>query len=524
MPALWRRLRSAGRFGIELFDAFASPYSLEEARTLMRDRIEQRTESFLSLCRTAIYSSPNTPYRWLLEGAGYTWERLAASVRGRGLERALAQLAADGVYLDINEFKGKKAVVRGGRTLRFSAADVDLAQPGALTVQSSGSRGRPLSSLFGIEALRLQASFLPLVADALQVRHRPVVLYLPPSTGLVHLITFTLAGFPPAAWFSQLPVEPMWRPGPDRRLLMPRLAAALRSTRLPARRFADVRHPAPLAAWLRRHCSRGAMVVTFPASALRLLRAAGEDGIPLPPLTFALGGEPITERKRTLLEDAGHRVFPFYGAVETGRIALGCPRPSASDDMHVLLDRIAVISGDWPVSAGGSRRDVLLVTSLSPSAHKLLLNVETGDTGVMEERACGCPWDALGLLLHLHSVRSFEKLTLEGMTFMVETIGDLVEAILPERFGGSAADYQFFEEEGPDGLTRLVLLVDPAISADESLLHQVTLDAIRAHPGVDGMVELLDRASAITIRRESPRPVSGKVLPLRSDHLTREMR
>ncbi len=511
---LLARAWSAGRFGIELYDAFGALYSLEAARALMQERVQRRAESFLSLCR-AIFSNPGTPYHWLLEGAGYTWERVRELVRARGLEGTLAQLATEGVYLDINEFKGKKPVVRGGRTRHFSASEVDSPQTASLDVQSSGSSGRPMSSLFGISALRLQASFVRLVADVLHVGHLPVVLYYPFWTGMVHLFTFTLAGSPPAAWFSQVPVKPVWRPGLDRRLVIPRLVAALRSTRFPARRFADIHHPAPLASWLHQSCPHGALVATYPASALHLLRAARAEAIDLPPLTFAVGGEPITDRKRAILENAGHRVFPVYGAVETGRIALGCLRPKTSDDMHVLVDRLAVVNGTWPRDGGGTRRGALLVTTLSPSAHKVLLNVETGDSGVLEDRACACPWEDLGLSLHIHSVRSFEKLTMEGMTFMAEALGDLVESVLPAQFGGSAADYQFREEEGPDGLTRLVLLVDPTISVDERLLHGATLAAVRAKPGADGMVELLDRASTLTIRRESPQSISGKILPLR---------
>lgn len=512
----WTRLASTARLGVGLFEAFGSPYTLQDAGVLMHERIKQRAESFLSLLRTTVYSIPASPYRWLLETAGYPWERVRTLVRAGGLERTLAELATSGVYLDINEFKGKKPVIRDGRTLNFADADVDLVHGASLLVESSGSHGRPLASFFGINALRLQASFLPLVVDVLRSIHLPVVLYYPFATGLVHLIAFTLAGLPPAAWFSQLPVKQVWHSGPDRQLLIARLAALLRSIHLPPRRFADIQHPASLASWLHRHCPHGALIGTFPGSAVRLLRAARDEAVQLPPLTFLLGGEPVSDRKRAFLEEASHRVFPWYSSVETGRIALGCARPRLSDDMHVLVDRIAIVVKSGSLVTPRTDQGSLLITTLSPSAHKFLLNVETGDRGTLDESPCGCPWEKLGLRLHLHTVRSFEKLTPEGMTFMADTLGDLVETALPTQFGGSAADYQFAEEEvGPNGLTRLVLFVDPAIAADERRLYQATMDAIRADPDGDGMVELLNRADTLTIRREMPRPVSGKLLPVR---------
>jgi hypothetical protein len=95
------RVASAGRFGIALFHAFGNPYSLDEARACRDHRSRQ------------------------------------------GLDAGLGQLAADGVYLDINEFKGKKPLIRRGRTRHFSPTELDVAQGASVPIQSSGSSGRP---------------------------------------------------------------------------------------------------------------------------------------------------------------------------------------------------------------------------------------------------------------------------------------------------------------------------------------------------------------------------------------------
>src|SRR5207249_4779647 len=96
----------------------------------------------------------------------------------------------------------------------------------------------------------------------------------------------------------------------------------------------------------------------------------------------------------------------------------------------------------------------LYATSLSGSVRKLMLNVDTGDRATLERRDCGCPAGELGLRDHLHAIRSDDKLTSEGMSFLASDLLALVEEVLPARFGGSPVDWQFVEEE-VDGLSRV---------------------------------------------------------------------
>jgi hypothetical protein len=60
----------------------------------------------------------------------------------------------------------------------------------------------------------------------------------------------------------------------------------------------------------------------------------------------------------------------------------------------------------------------LLVTSVRPTAPMILLNVSLGDQAVMGERECSCPMQSAGWTTHLHTIRSFEKLTVAGMAFL----------------------------------------------------------------------------------------------------------
>ena len=104
----------------------------------------------------------------------------------------------------------------------------------------------------------------------------------------------------------------------------------------------------------------------------------------------------------------------------------------------------------------------LYVTVFADRMTRVMLNVETGDYGQLERRACGCPLGSAGLDLHLHTIRSYEKLTSAGMHFMGADLIDLIETALPGRFGGGPTDYQFVEQE-EQGETRVKLVVNPTV-------------------------------------------------------------
>ena len=42
-----------------------------------------------------------------------------------------------------------------------------------------------------------------------------------------------------------------------------------------------------------------------------------------------------------------------------------------------------------------------------------------GDEATFSDRSCGCPVEELGWRVHLHSIRSYEKLTGGGITFAI---------------------------------------------------------------------------------------------------------
>ena len=146
---------------------------------------------------------------------------------------------------------------------------------------------------------------------------------------------------------------------------------------------------------------------------------------------------------------------------EIGRVGIACAAPRALDDVHVALDKLAVIQRERPVGADGDRVGVLLFTTLHPRARKIMLNADAGDYGVVEQRECGCAIGEIGLEQHIHTIRSYEKLTSEGVTFIGSDLIRLIEEILPGR-GGTPADYQLVERE-VDGLPKVELVVSPRV-------------------------------------------------------------
>jgi hypothetical protein len=151
-----------------------------------------------------------------------------------------------------------------------------------------------------------------------------------------------------------------------------------------------------------------------------------------------------------------------------------------------------------------------------PTAPKVLLNVESGDCARIERAECGCTLGTTGLTTHLDSIRSFEKLSGEGMTFIQLDLLGVLEDVLPARFGGVGTDYQVVEEEDRDGILRLSLLVSPRVGAvDPDAVRAVFLDALASQPGASRAgVQVWRRAETVRVVRQVPLSTpAGKILP-----------
>ena len=126
----------------------------------------------------------------------------------------------------------------------------------------------------------------------------------------------------------------------------------------------------------------------------------------------------------------------------------------------------------------------------------------------------------LGWTTHLQSLRSPEKLTAAGMTFLDTDVERVLEGVLPRRFGGGPTDYQLVEDVAGDGRSRLRLLVDPAVGpVDARSIASTFLSEIGPGTGVERLMGLLwEEAGVLQVERRPPIHTSaGKILHLHQE-------
>jgi hypothetical protein len=271
--------------------------------------------------------------------------------------------------------------------------------------------------------------------------------------------------------------------------------------------------------------ARGAALLhSNPSHALRVAVAAREAGLDLTGAIVRIGGEPITEAKRAAIERAGLRVVPAYGMTETSTSAVGCAAPIAADDLHLLSDAFALITHPVQVASLGATVPAFHLTTLHDTTPKVMLNVQIDDYGTIEERRCGCPFERFGFTTHVHGIRSYSKLVGEGITLIGNDVQHILEHTLPERFGGSALDYQLLEEEDEQGFTRAWLVIHPRVAiADDQAVVDTVLAALRAaSPMADAARMVWQEARTLRVRRAEPTwTAAGKLMPLRLESRSR---
>jgi hypothetical protein len=157
------------------------------------------------------------------------------------------------------------------------------------------------------------------------------------------------------------------------------------------------------------------------------------------------------------------------------------------------------------------------ITTLVPTTPKIMLNVEIDDYGVVEERQCGCPLEQLGFTTHLREIRSYSKLTGEGVSLVGSELVHLLEHELPARYGGSPIDYQFQEAEDESGFTRLYLVVSPRVNLyDEAEVSAYVLGALKRSSAMGNVARSVwQSAGSLKLKRAEPVWTKrGKLMPL----------
>jgi len=513
-----------GRFALGLRGFLRRRISVPEAEAIVRRRMEQREESFLSILKKGFFGNPRGPYRVLLKLAGCEFGDIEKAVRARGLEQALHALYDAGVYVSFEEFKGRAPIVRQGHEIPVRARDFDNPYLSRYyQAQTSGSTGAGTRIAIDLAHLAAALPYKVLQCEAHGILHVPTAVWrpiLPATSGLSNCLRGPIIGNVPERWFSPVASQDVRLPLKHRLATQYILTMArLSGYRLPKPEPVPLDNPGPVLDWVARTLdAHGACVISaFPSTALRACVAARDRGLDLTGVTFRGGGEPPTSGKVRAITSTGARWVPSYGTSESGQIGLPCARPLDGNDLHVLKDSMALIQRPhevpkWNVSVGA-----FYLTTLLPTAPKLMLNVGIDDYGVLETRSCGCALEGYGYTEHVRGIRSYSKMTGEGMTLIDTDLERILEEVLPTRFGGSPLDYQLLEEEDEEGFTRLSLVVSPSIKLqDDETAIRTVLEALE-HGRLPATLAaaVYKQARSLRVKREEPLwSAGGKFLPL----------
>jgi len=522
--ALTDQVKMYWRFARDLRGFLNQPITLEMSQQIIRERLCHRQENLLAMVKKAVYENKNSPYLKLLNIAGCEYGDFERMINAEGIENTLKLLCEEGVYISIEEFKGKKDISRGGQTFRFKESDFDNPFIAAsIQCESSGSRSAGTRSLYDLDFLAANLALynIPML-DAAGALDMPIALWMPamPGVGPMNLLCYSKGGIVTEKWFSPLEKNG-FKPSFKNRVLTQMIIsiAAFSGVKWPKPEYVSYDNALYVARWIEDTIKRkgGCALDTYPSAVMRVCRAAKENNLDISGAMFILGGEPVTEKKRREIESVGASACVGYLMSEVGLVGAACFKPEKTDDMHIFEDSYALIQHQRLVPHANVSVDALLFTSLVPSTPKVLLNMESGDYGTIESRECGCRFCDLGLKKHIYNVRGFDRLTSEGMNFFGSDLVRIIEEVLPERFGGTASDYQMVEEEDEQGNTRLNLLVNPRLGdMDEGELARLVLDELaKGSDATRMMSRLWQQTGTLRVERLSPvTTASGKLLPL----------
>src|SRR5688500_6106263 len=107
------QVQAYARTAVGLRGFLRGPLSPDAAERMVGNALAERQGRFLAFLRERVYASPTSPVAALLRHAGVTGADIEELVERDGVEGALARLAASGVYVTLDEFKGRRPIRRG---------------------------------------------------------------------------------------------------------------------------------------------------------------------------------------------------------------------------------------------------------------------------------------------------------------------------------------------------------------------------------------------------------------------------
>jgi hypothetical protein len=502
--------------------------ALEIAKKTLRNRILHREENFLNLVEKGIFGYSKSPYLELLTNKKIKYSNIKKWVEKDGIEITLNELEKEGVYFTVDEFKGKTDVIRNG--LRFRCKERDFDNPflsPAYEVRSGATRSAGTRIRIDFDYLVQRSFYDAFILNIHEALISPIANWFPVfpgAPGINSSLRFSHIGNQPKKWFSQVDkaqVKINWEKKWGTNYIM--FMSKFFGVPLAKPEYANLNYAFKVAEWASAMLDNhpNCVIYTFASSAVRVCMAANENKLNLKGTRFLVTGETLTPQKKEEIEATGARAIPVYGISEAGVIAAGCNNNfDESDHCHTLKDTIAITSHKIKVPYFEKVVDSFLFTTILYESPKLLLNVGMGDYGKEEIKQCNCEFGNLGFDTHISNIKSYEKLTGEGVTFIDSDFIRIIEKDLPSKFGGKSTDYQLIEEEDSKGLNHLRLLISPRLNdIDEKVVVKEFIKLLRFSESspeswAQSGSEMWTQARTVRIKRDYPiHTSSGKIFP-----------
>jgi hypothetical protein len=491
------------RMAVSLARHLRTPVDPDPEGTL-RQLLQNRETNFLSLAK-AVLADLEHPYSQLFRVAGCSYADLEKTVLADGVESALQALLKAGVYVSHDEFRGREEIVRGGKHIRSDPSSwMNRQATGAIGCSTSGSSGKPIATDGNSARTAHMEAHAHLVVRELESGIPAMVSIAPilPGYGIMSLLIFARANLGFERWFA---IGGKSRQNRHYRAVTRFLVAEMRlmGTRAPYPTYLEPNDFLPAAEYLARRRSEGARLIVngFVSSLSRVAAAAADHGLDLAGCRALCAGEALTPAKCATMESVGIQPYATYWTSEFGSLGPACRSMRSRNSVHISREAVALTMR--PHELAGV--DSICLTSLLPFAPRLAINVEIGDTGVIEPSTCDCSMRKLGFDLQIRDVAAIGHVTAQGMMIAADDLAKVLEEALPARLGGHAGDYQLVETES--GLqTEMVLRVRPG--AANVPLEEV-LKAFLAETGrlYGGSLSVMSWSHSNGIRAEIGEPV-----------------
>jgi hypothetical protein len=347
-PSLPSQLLLLGQFAFRLRGFLRQPLSPADCRARVLRGLERRQANFLGMLQRAVFGRPSSPYHQLSAHAGVTLNDVRHSVRTQGLEPAPDMLADAGIYLRLDEFKGRRPIRRRSLSLEVTPHDFDNPLSSRdFSSQAEGSRsGRGGTRVcIDLDSYTQDAAYQHLLLEAFSLLDCPSALWCPVplyNSGINEVLRSAKLGNPSDRWFPQDKSSytgRSWRHA----LLADYLirAGRLHGTDLPKPEHVPLDASYQVAAWLpgKRKIGTPTVLKTNVAAGVRVCFAAQGHGLDLTGTVFRLDSEPLTPARATIFRRAGCQPTNTYAMSEAGWIGVPCARPPSTMLSSLRQDR-----------------------------------------------------------------------------------------------------------------------------------------------------------------------------------------